>query len=143
TNILADGISMLVRDSAVVTPLMAIGVDPHLYKASQRDLDLLFNADLVIFHGLHLEGNMTEVFEKFSRTNEVIDLGKLLPPGLLLGNPGAYSSVDPHIWFDVSLWKTALEALARELIAKKPGWKDYIEKNLEDYQKTLDDLHHY
>src|SRR5690606_6229836 len=96
TNILADGIRMLVRDSAEVTPLMAIGVDPHLYKASQRDLDLLFNADLVIFHGLHLEGKMTEVFGKFSRTNEVIDLGTLIPPDLLLRNPGAYSSVDPH-----------------------------------------------
>src|SRR5690606_40950338 len=61
TNILADGVRMLVRDSAVVTPLMATGVDPHLYKASQRDLDLLFNAVLVIFHGFHLVRNMTDV----------------------------------------------------------------------------------
>src|SRR5690606_40722594 len=37
TNILADGVRALVRDSAAVTPLMAIGVDPHLYKASQRE----------------------------------------------------------------------------------------------------------
>src|SRR5690606_41635893 len=44
TNILADGVKALVRDSADVIPMMAIGVDPHLYKASQRDLDLLLGA---------------------------------------------------------------------------------------------------
>jgi len=141
TNILADGVRMLVRDSAVVTPLMATGVDPHLYKASQRDLDLLFNADLVIFHGLHLEGKMTDVLDKFSRTNEVIDQGKLVPPDLLVTDPDFAGSVDPHIWFDVSLWNQALTAIADGLIEKKPAWKDYITKNLQDYQRSLDSLH--
>src|SRR5680860_426110 len=83
TNIMADGVRALVKDSAVVTPLMAIGVDPHLYKASQRDLDLLFEADLVIYHGLHLEGKMTEVLRKFSRTHEVINQGEYIQEDLL------------------------------------------------------------
>lgn len=140
TNILADGVRALVKDSAEVTPLMAIGVDPHLYKASQRDLDLLFNADLVIYHGLHLEGKMIEVLEKFSRTNDVINQGEMIPSSELIMDPDYSSSVDPHIWFDVSLWKKAMTGIADELIERKPSWKEYIEKNLSAYQDALDSL---
>lgn len=120
--------------------MMAIGVDPHLYKASQRDLDLLFDADLVVFHGLHLEGKMTEVLRKFSRTNDVIDQGELLPQEELLADPEYANTTDPHIWFDVQLWKKAMTATAAELVKRKPDWKPYIESNLSAYQNTLDSL---
>ena len=53
----------LVGDQAEVVSLMPPGVDPHLYKASVRDLDLLTQADLVVYHGLYLEGKMTEIFD--------------------------------------------------------------------------------
>lgn len=140
TNILADGIRALVKDSAEVISMMAIGVDPHLYKASQRDLDLLFDADLVVFHGLHLEGKMAEVLRKFSRTNDVIDQGSLLPPEDLLVDPEYANATDPHIWFDVQLWKKALTATADELVTRKPEWETYIEGNLAAYQNRLDSL---
>ena len=143
TNIMADGVRALVRDSASVTPLMAIGVDPHLYKASQRDLDLLFESDLVIFHGLHLEGKMTEVLRKFSRTNDVIDQGEFVAKSSLISDPAYATSVDPHIWFDVLLWKQAMTDIAEELVRRKPSWKPYIESNLATYQETLDSLDNY
>lgn len=140
TNILADGVKAMVRDSADVIPMMAIGVDPHLYKASQRDLDLLLGADLVVFHGLHLEGKMAEVLRKYARTHDVIDQGALIPPELLLTDP-ALNSTDPHIWFDVALWKQALTATASQLVERKPEWQEYIQHNLAAYQQQLDSLH--
>ena len=143
TNIMADGVRALVRDSASVTPLMAIGVDPHLYKASQRDLDLLFESDLVIFHGLHLEGKMTEVLRKFSRTNDVIDQSEFVAKSSLISDPAYATSVDPHIWFDVLLWKQAMTDIAEELVRRKPSWKPYIDSNLATYQETLDSLDNY
>jgi|SRR5690606_28032481 len=143
TNILADGIRALVRDSAEVVPIMAIGVDPHLYKASQRDLDLLFDADLVVFHGLHLEGKMAEVLRKFGRTNDVIDQGSLLSLEDLLSDPDYANAMDPHIWFDVQLWKKALAATAEQLVKRKPEWKSYIEANLSAYADQLDSLDQY
>lgn len=140
TNIMADAVRSLVKDSAEVTPIMAIGVDPHLYKASQRDLDLLFDADLVVFHGLHLEGKMVEVLAKFARTNEVIEQGKFVPKDVLITDPAFASSIDPHIWFDVELWKKAMTSVAKELMERKPSWKPYIESNLSAYQESLDSL---
>ena len=49
TSILADGIQQLVGDQAEVVSLMPPGVDPHLYKASVRDLDLHTQADQVVY----------------------------------------------------------------------------------------------
>ena len=143
TNIMADGVRALVGDSAVVTPLMAVGVDPHLYKASQRDLDLLFDADLVVYHGLHLEGKMVEVLDKFSRTHPVINVGALLPPTLLIASPDYANTVDPHIWFDVHLWTIALENLKNAIIRKKPEWKDYVNANWQEYREKLNELNQY
>ncbi|WP_225444106.1 metal ABC transporter solute-binding protein, Zn/Mn family [Echinicola arenosa] len=143
TNIMADGVRSLVGDSAIVTPLMAVGVDPHLYKASQRDLDLLFDADLVVYHGLHLEGKMVEVLHKFSRTHEVIDVGAFLPPTLLISSPAFANTVDPHIWFDVKLWSLAMEQLKDAILEKKPEWTDYVNTNWEKYQTQLTALDQY
>lgn len=140
TNILADAVKVLVRDSADVEPLMAVGVDPHLYKTSQRDLDKLFEADLVIYQGLFLEGKMNGVLNKFARTNPVLAVEQFLSPGLLLHDEAFASSVDPHIWFDPLIWKTVIRGLADELIRINPQWKEYIIHNLHEYETELVDL---
>ena len=101
TSILADGIRNLVGDNADVVSLMPAGVDPHLYKASVRDLDLLQNADLVIYHGLFLEGKMTEIFEKLAFSQNLINVSEMIPKDRLLRSGPEAHSVDPHIWFDV------------------------------------------
>ncbi|MCB0160011.1 MAG: zinc ABC transporter substrate-binding protein, partial [Caldilineaceae bacterium] len=43
-----------------VTGLMGPGVDPHLYVASESDVESLQNADVIIYNGLFLEAQMTE-----------------------------------------------------------------------------------
>jgi manganese/zinc/iron transport system substrate-binding protein len=45
---------------------MGPGVDPHLYKATQGDLERLQNADVIVYNGLHLEGKMSEVLERLA-----------------------------------------------------------------------------
>src|SRR3990172_9904258 len=47
-----------------VTGLMGPGVDPHLYKASEGDVIRMAAADVVVYNGLHLEGKMSEIFER-------------------------------------------------------------------------------
>ena len=140
TNILADAVKVLVRDSAEVQSLMAVGVDPHLYKTSQRDLDKLFEADLVIYQGLFLEGKMNEVLRKFARTNPVLAVEEFLSPSLLLKDEAFETSVDPHIWFDTRIWKEVLRGLAKQLAEENPQWEEYLAKNLLEYEQELDSL---
>src|SRR5690606_22985236 len=74
TNLLADVVRNIVKDSAEVHSLMGPGVDPHLYKASIGDLRKLVAADYVFYQGLHLEGKLGEVLSKLSRTRPVFAL---------------------------------------------------------------------
>jgi manganese/zinc/iron transport system substrate-binding protein len=141
TSILADGIKNLVGDQAEVIALMPAGVDPHLYKASVRDLDLLQDADLVVYHGLFLEGKMTEIFEKLAFRQKLINVSENLPSDRLLRTGPEAHSVDPHIWFDVELWSMAMRFTSQELIRWKPEWESKIESNSKNYQTQLQTLH--
>lgn len=140
TSILADGIKNIVQDQADVIALMPAGVDPHLYKASVRDLDLLTNADLVVYHGLYLEGKMTEIFEKLALSQTLVDISKGLPTADLIRSGPEAHSVDPHIWFDVNLWSKAMKYVSLEMIKWKPEWKSTLESDSEAYQNQLKEL---
>lgn len=137
TSILADGIKNIVGNQAEVVALMPAGVDPHLYKASVRDLDLLTNANLVIYHGLYLEGKMTEIFEKLALSQTIIDISQGLPQEYLIRSGPEAHSVDPHIWFDVDLWSKAIAYTSEEIINWKPEWKSIIESNSATYLSEL------
>jgi manganese/zinc/iron transport system substrate-binding protein len=140
TSILADGIKNIVQEQAEVVALMPAGVDPHLYKASVRDLDLLTNADLVVYHGLYLEGKMTEIFEKLALSQTLIDISLGLPQTDLIRSGPEAHSVDPHIWFDVNLWSIAMEYSAAQIIIWKPELKSMIESNSKIYLSKLNRL---
>ncbi|MFC6593028.1 metal ABC transporter solute-binding protein, Zn/Mn family [Deinococcus lacus] len=63
-NMVGDLARVVGGSRVEVTELMGAGVDPHLYKASARDVRRLAGADLVLYAGLHLEGKMVELLEK-------------------------------------------------------------------------------
>ena len=110
---IGDPIELIGGDRVGVESLMGPGVDPHLYKATQRDINKLQNADIIFYNGLHLEGNMGENFAKMSETKTTVGLGESLDKEkLLIDKEGA---IDPHIWFDIDLWKEALDVAVEEL----------------------------
>ena len=56
---------------------------------------------------------------------------------LLIDEEGA---IDPHIWFDVDLWKEALDVAVEELKKISPDDADYFEENKQKYFSQLDEL---
>lgn len=140
TSLLADAVRNIVKDSAEVQSLMGAGVDPHLYKASIGDLRKLVSADYVFYQGLHLEGKLGEVLEKLSRTRPVYALADQLPKQQILLADEESGYPDPHIWFDVSLWKELVGSTHETLAELMPGAADYFRKNTEAYMAELDSL---
>ncbi len=137
TGMVADAASSLLADRAVIKTLMGPGVDPHLYKATQGDIEALTSADLIVYNGLHLEGKMAEIFQKLSRTKTVIALGELLPEDRLINSTNYADAYDPHIWFDVYLWSIAVQKLADELEKQFPESAAIINQNAAHYADTL------
>ena len=118
TGMIADAVESIVGELADVEALMGPGVDPHLYKATQGDLQALRKADIVVYNGLHLEGKMQEIFEELGKTKLVLNMSAGVSESRLIqsSNSGGNIQYDPHIWFDVALWKDAVEALCLPLM---------------------------
>ena len=135
---IGEPIEVIGGDRVDVESLMGPGVDPHLYKATQGDINTLQDADIILYNGLHLEGNMGEVFANMSANKTIVSLGESLDKEkFLMDEEGA---IDPHIWFDVDLWKEALDVAVEELKKISPEDADYFEENKQTYFSKLDEL---
>lgn len=141
TGIWADVVRNLVADSVQVLSLMGPGVDPHLYKMTQRDMRLLQEANIIFYNGLHLEGKLDEGLRELSRQKACYALAELIAPDSLIAV--GKQTYDPHVWFDVLLMKLMVEALAQKIIAHMPELSDFVIKRKSAYQQQLDTLHRY
>jgi len=138
TGMIADIVRNITADSATVVAIMQPGVDPHLYKATQGDLKKLIDADCLFFNGLHLEGKMAEILEKQSRVKPAIALGDSIDASRIIKLSG--TTRDPHIWFDVALWKEASKIALTSLQKMHPDNAEYYARNAKVYQAKLDSL---
>ncbi|HCR83531.1 MAG TPA: manganese transporter [Lachnospiraceae bacterium] len=140
TTMLTDLSTIIGGECVAVEGLMGPGIDPHLYQASERDVSLLQNADVVVYNGLHLEGKMGEIFENLSEQSAaVICIEDGLDESKLLAWEDDNAIHDPHIWFDVSLWKAAAQTVADGLSKADPDGKPDYEANLSAYLKELEE----
>jgi len=135
---IAEPLSVIGGDRVRVESLMGPGVDPHLYQASQGDIRKLGSADAVFYNGLHLEANMTRAFDSIGKSRPALAVGETIAHDRLLTDETG--AVDPHIWFDIDLWKDALAAAVEELKKLSPDDAAYFEANRRDYFAKLDEL---
>ncbi|WP_081739878.1 metal ABC transporter solute-binding protein, Zn/Mn family [Paenibacillus sp. JCM 10914] len=135
---ISEPVSVIGGDRVDVQSLMGPGVDPHLYNATHGDIKKLDESDIVFYSGLHLEGNMTEIFEQIGKNKPVLAITSSIPEDQLLEDEEL--AIDPHVWFDIDLWKQALESATEELKNFSPEDATYFEENKLEYFKQLDEL---
>lgn len=141
TTMISDMLKDLGGDKIELEGLMGSGVDPHLYKASEGDVSKLFNADLIFYNGLHLEGKLVDVFEQMkSQGKKAIALSDAIDKKTLIGSEYFASSYDPHIWFDTDYWMQMAGLATKELSAVDPENKLFYEQNLTDYISKIENL---
>jgi manganese/zinc/iron transport system substrate-binding protein len=120
---------------------MGPGVDPHRYLPTAGDRTKLEAAHLVFFNGLHLEGKMTDLFEKaHGRIRGFAVIRDIPRDQLRAAEPGTEIEFDPHVWFDVKLWTHTVGVVRDELSALDPGGADLYRTNADTYLKELDAL---
>jgi manganese/zinc/iron transport system substrate-binding protein len=140
---IADAVENIGREHVEVQSLMGPGIDPHLYKAKQSDIGKLQDADIIFYNGLHLEGKMLEIFEKMDAEKPTYAIANSIPKQQLRKDAADETAMDPHVWFDIDLWKTALVQVTEGLIEIDPNNKEAYEKNAEQYFTKLDELKQY
>lgn len=142
-GMIGDTVKNIGGDRVEVTALMGPGVDPHLYKATAGDVQTLEQADAIFYGGLELEGRMTDLFVKMARNKLTVPVASSIDESLLREPKEFQGKYDPHIWFDVTLWKKAVEVIRDELARLDPGSADLYRKNADAYLAKLDALHGY
>lgn len=145
TNVIGDLVRQVGGDRVALTTLMGPGVDPHLYRASEGDVQTMAEADLVLYNGLHLEGKMTDVFAQMSRrsvpTSALAE--DALADSALVPSSEYASSYDPHVWFDVELWGRVARHVGEVMAARDTAHAEVYRRNAAAYAQRLDTLDRY
>ncbi|OCK43789.1 manganese transporter [Tenacibaculum soleae] len=138
TTMITDLVKNIGGDKLEVKGLMGAGVDPHLYKASEGDVSKLFNADVVIYNGLHLEGKLEEVFEKMQHQNKkTIIVSDIINKNDLISSELFASNYDPHIWFDINNWRKITLYVAEKLAEIDTKNAAFYQQNGKEYLDKL------
>ena len=144
-GMIADLAKNIGGEMVEVTSLMGTGVDPHLYKASAGDVTLISEADLILYNGLHLEAGMSGVLERLSdqKPNQVLAVTKNIDRSKLTAPPEFAGAYDPHVWFDVTLWKDVAETIHNALVLLMPSAEAHFQSLAKKYILQLEALHIY
>lgn len=142
-GMITDAARTIAGPRAEVTGLMGEGVDPHQYKASPGDIRRLDSANLVLYSGLHLEGRMAEMLENVARRKPggAVAIAESIDKSLLRADADAAHHPDPHVWFDVSLWRRAVAAAVEAIANIDPKHRADYEQAAAAYDAKLAELH--
>lgn len=141
TTMITDLVKNIGGDKIDIQGLMGAGVDPHLYKASEGDVSKLFNADVIVYNGLHLEGKLEDVFEKMRQQNKkTIAVSDAIDKNTLIGSEYFASNYDPHIWFDITNWEIITQYIIDKFCELDADNSETYKTNGANYLKKLASL---
>jgi manganese/zinc/iron transport system substrate-binding protein len=150
TTTQASDVLRILTDGAArveITGLMGPGVDPHLYQPTERDVRAMNEADVVVYSGLHLEGQFDAVFEAlreqgvvvYAMSKPVEDAGFVI--GAFDESVAELGSDDPHFWFDPRNWAITVRDLADLLAELDPEQASIYGDNADTYAAQLELLY--
>jgi len=120
-----------------VEGLMGPGIDPHLFKASAGDVRALAGADAVFYNGLHLEAAMAEVLEEMNERKPTFAVTDGIDRELLHHSVTFQNNYDPHVWYDVTMWSSAVHEGEAALIQLDPAGEIEFRANATALRDTL------
>jgi zinc/manganese transport system substrate-binding protein len=145
-SILGSVVKDLVGDKADVTVSMPNGQDPHEWKPSAKDIEMINKADLIVQNGLDLEEGMQKALESaeskgvkiFTASDHITVRYVGQGEGIPSGDPDqAVGASDPHLWMDPLAMKSVVIALANEL---KQDFNLNVDIRASELENRLDTL---
>lgn len=141
TTQLRDLVQRITRDRFSITSLMGPGVDPHLYKATSKDILALSKADLVVYHGMDLEGRLSDALAHgTSKGIRTFNATFTLPASSIIFPDEKNSEethADPHVWFDPKIWSFIVGEFVSTITEFDPDGKTFFENNAQLFQEEI------
>lgn len=112
TTMLEDLVEQLGGEHFQAHGLVNVGADPHVYQPQPGDARMIAESDAVVMNGLLLEGWMESLIRNAGGERPVVVAGDAIDDDQLIRVEGA---VDPHVWFDVGMWRQVADHVAGEM----------------------------
>ena len=130
-------------DRADVSVMVPIGVEPHNWEPTPRDVGNAQSADMIVINGAGFEGWVSGIGPKLViDTTKNISLmtgeGEENQGGGIEGLQGSH--LDPHVWLDPSLAEKQVEAIRDGFVQIDPANSNYYYQNAQTYVTELDSL---
>ena len=118
-----------------VSQLIPVGIEPHDWEPTVKDLQNMQQADLIVINGIGFENWAND----FALTNPdviIVDTSKgITTDQNILTNP-----TDPHIWLNPVIAKKQVQNIANALMEIDPENKEYYNTNANSYILQLAQL---
>jgi len=114
--------------------------DPHTYQLVKGDDEKFARADIIFYNGLGLEHgpSLSNQLKDNPNAFAVADyIQKVRPEAIVQIN----SSIDPHIWMDISLWKESVPFISQVLVKAVPERSKEIQERATILTLKLDQVH--
>ena len=139
-SVLNDVVKNIAPANIEVKSLMGVGLDPHEYTPTPSDIDLLSSSDMIFAIGLDLEASMDTLLDSLSNSKPVLKVGESLDESKLIPAEEDAKLYDPHVWFDIDLWKDVSLSVKNTLLDYYPEQELEINTNFENYLSELNEL---
>jgi len=140
-NVVGDLVRQVAGDDVALTVLIGGGVDPHLFDPVPSDARHLARADLVLEHGLGLEGWLDRLYRASgSKARRVV-----VTEGIELRRVGTACCahhatnlpVDPHTWHNVANVRVMLQHVTDAIVTLLPEREASLRQRAEAYDAQL------
>ena len=124
------------QEKVDVTLLVPVGVEPHDWGPTIKDVQRMQKSDLIIINGIGFE-NWVDNLDETNYQGVIVDTSnEILVKNL--GQEHARTSGDPHIWLNPVYAKTQVQNIANAFSDSDPENQQYYQSNAAKYIEQLD-----
>jgi ABC-type Zn uptake system ZnuABC Zn-binding protein ZnuA len=144
---LADITQNIAGERVEVQALLPVGVDPHAFEPTPRDIARIAECDLLIANGAGFETWLAKTLEAAGGNHVMLEASQGLPSRTPQEAETAaqegekeHAEGDPHFWLDPLSVVRYVENIRDGLIEVDPDGRDAYTKNAEAYMRQLKEL---
>ena len=125
------------QEKVNVDLLVPLGVEPHDWEPTVKDVQRMQKSDLVIINGVGFE-NWVDNLQETNYSGKIIDTSYGIP--IRNSNNNSQESLDPHIWLNPIYAKIQVQNIADAFSRSDPKNQQYYQSNAAKYITELDSL---
>ena len=124
------------QEKVDVVLLVPVGVEPHDWEPTVKDVQRMQKSDLIIINGMGFE-NWVDNLQETNYSGKIVDTSNGIPI-MNFNDENSQESIDPHIWLNPLYAKIQVQNIADAFSQSDPENEQYYQSNAEKYIKELD-----